>query len=187
VVRFAIALFLVANSAFAQDSKLLDAVEGMTGVLREGMSKSGTEIEWGLSLPNAEAQEIMRALSKSGYIVPLDAAWLTAADQFDLYSNPIAPGEVGYLVVPNAVGAQPVTYAPLRFTKGVGRESAMLVAGFTADDIADRILDGMQKSIAQICRIGAQPDTITGRASAVGIVEIEATWKGSDVCAAVAK
>jgi hypothetical protein len=92
-------------------------------------------------------------------------------------------------VLPNANGAEPVSFAP-RFRGGPAlpyetqemMELQNAFFGMEPNEIRDRIIEGMQMSINAVCLLGAQPETITGRASAAGVVEIEATWRGEDIC-----
>lgn len=184
MIRLTTALLLVASAARAQDFETAVTAD-MFVSMKEAAAAQGVEFNWSIQEPSADQEKVLGILKGSGYMVDPGAEWLSSAKDFSLYSWAAAPGEVGYLVLPKATGAEPVTYAPLKFKIDKPDSTNMVAAGYTADEIASRILDGMRKSIVMVCQIGAQPETITGKASAAGIVEIEATWRGSEICDAV--
>lgn len=132
-----------------------------------------------------DAEKVRRTLEESGFTVDFDAPWLNSADDFTIYSSTSGPGQVGYLVVPNSSDAAPVTFAPA-LTGYAGEIKTELYNTAWTSEIGDRILAGMKSSITSVCGMGAEPESITGQASA-GFIQVAATWRGSAICEAAGR
>jgi len=188
MIRYIAALLFSAEMVFAQSGEDIsqDTVDIVESVANAVLSEQ-RNLRWIQQAYNGDKETVISILERNGYTVDPKANWLGAADRFTVVSNAIAPGEIAFLVIPESEDAEPVSYAPLSLGLGIGGfgQYPPVVASHTSESIANRILDATRKSIAAVCGIGGQPESITGTASAAGIIEIEATWSGSNICDAV--
>lgn len=182
MLRMAVGFVVLATAVQAQEFAPSDLRKNAQSLYETvEMTDGFLEYRWEQQERNTDAQTVVNTLQYSGYPVDLKADWLQGVDGYSLYSSTTGPGQVGYLILPNGSDAAPVTFMPLPFATNAN----LIAAGYSADEIRERIVEGTRQSIASICKIGVQPQTITGKASAGGIVEIEATWLGSAICDAV--
>ena len=151
------------------------AQEVITGPLRldDGIAinkdLSQVESQWSDKEIVADADEVRKKLEGFGYDIDPQAEWLDSSDSFTLYSHPVGPGQVSYLVMPNSAGIRPVTYSP--FTGAVGAQVAQV--GLTED-----ILDAVK---AYFCRMNPVPETVTGVID-LRVGQFSAAWRGEDIC-----
>ncbi|MFV0361102.1 hypothetical protein [Tropicimonas sp.] len=138
---------------------------------------------------DASAHEVSDFLETAGWNEGVAAGGyeaLSPDSRYSLYTRSIAAGVSDFLVVPEAAD----NMQPLEFKSAAS--SGIVQAAWwpgssrmpSAKDIRDEIIEGMQAAIDSLCGMRARPREIKAKASAAGIVEIEATWMSADVCAA---
>ncbi len=157
----------------------LSAVQGLTAEELSALYgvKGGTAGPYGWQSvePDLAAQELIDALTAAG-VPPADIQFTPGDDVYALYERPVAPGLASYLVVPQSPGGS--------VTEFLGRspESVDVVFGLDAASIRAEIIAGMEASLDSICGMRARPSQIRAMASVPGVLEIEATWNGDEVC-----
>ncbi|WP_420555756.1 hypothetical protein [Roseovarius sp.] len=159
--------FLAASVTVSSAQEIIHAIE-------QGIESRTWNVEGVMS-----ESEIVDILSSQGWSADEASASLSGADEFSLYTRNPAPGVTIYLAVPRD-GGPPIEFAP-PFINGEFSQSAML-AYYSAEDIQDKIVEVMQAAIDGLCTMRARPQTIRARASAFGVVEVEATWQAAEVC-----
>jgi hypothetical protein len=186
MIRYIATLLFLAETAFAQSVETDGQATGsITESIAGALNLEQGSYDWIQQAHSGDKEKVISILEQNGYIVGPDANWLAAADRFTVLSRAAAPGKIVFLVIPDTADAKPVTYAPLDLGISGFDQYAASTASYTSQGIASKILDATKKSISAVCGIGAEPESVTGTASAAGIIEIEATWSGSSICDAV--
>lgn len=163
---------LVANPALAQKSEP-----------QKKQTEDIVEIEpigWYRLMAGSNQDELIDLLSAVGW----QGSKLEPAipeGMYDVFTRSSAPGMVSYLAVPKAgmdMGGA-LQFSPMADGYNV---TPAAIWNRSADDIRDEIMRGMEAAIDSLCEMRAKPKTIRVKASAFGIVEVEATWDASEVC-----
>lgn len=128
----------------------------------------------------AEVSEILGSAGWGNEIGSNAVAKLPPDKSYSVYQRSIAAGVSNYLVIPEDNGQ----LQPIEFSAAVGPLQAHNVkwGAPTAEEIRNEILAGMQAAIDSLCSMRAKPTEITVKASAVGVLELEAKWLTSEVC-----
>lgn len=172
---------LALSTIAATGANAQEVISGPTR-LDDGLAVYGNDLlqvenRWADRETLADAGEVRQKLEGFGYDIDPEAEWLDASASFTLYSSFIGPGQVGYLVVPDDPNVSPLTYLPSNHITSHTVEKTGL-----GEDLVGTVLEKMKSSIASVCKMGVQPETITGSANA-GLLQIAATWRGDDICA----
>lgn len=170
------ALVISASATWSQDTAR-PVTDGYEAAQAIGEGEAFASSKWARLQSEVPREDIVEALEGAGASTAAveAAASNLGAGTFDLYARPLAPGLASYLVVPQGEAGLPQEF----LVPGSGA----LLAGFTAEDIRREIIEGMQASIDALCAMRARPTEIRVQASAMSILEIEATWAAADVCA----
>lgn len=130
---------------------------------------------------NLDAAGIAELLSGSGWTPSvINQELKDIAGPFSLYSAALAPGRINYYVAPFDT-----TQPSLKLLQG-GETETVVPIGFFSSDSSDKIkatiIEGMTSAIQGICELPGELIEIKAKASAAGIIEIEATWNAKGMC-----
>jgi len=139
-------------------------------------SKPINQETWKLLADELTVMEALDLINTYGWDSP-DPSVLEKAQTVDIYIRVRVPGVQELLLVPSEGPA-------IEFSAFSGTDNFETVAwgGVSADDIKDKILEGMQAAIDGLCSMRARPNEIRAKANAFGVVEVEAFWDSADVC-----
>lgn len=128
----------------------------------------------------SDVSDILEAEGWNSELARAKAGAFSSDGRYSVYTRNAAPGVSDLLVVPKENGsAQPVEFK----AAGIDLWTQNAAWGFpTAEELRDEIVEGMQAAIDSLCGMRARPTEITGKASAAGIIEVEAKWLASEVC-----
>lgn len=139
--------------------------------------------EWQVVSQDAPGSEVSKILAMAGWnktVASAELQRLSGADKFSLFVRSVSPGISDFLVVPQDENKN----QPIEF-KSAASSGQFHTAGWTstsATELRDEILKGMQAAIDSLCAMDARPSEITVKASAAGILEVEAKWLTVEVC-----
>lgn len=169
----AFALAICASLAWSQEQELNKDVPSLTPIeIDKGI------ITWEALPKNLSTGEIQKIIDESGWNskildLPYDR-------NLKLYKHNIAPGVNNFLILPE-------NGEPIQLSSGFEIKPSQVHQVFwgdriSSDRIRDEIIRGMNAAIDALCGMRSRPSIIRAKASAFGVVEVEATWNSENVC-----